>query len=226
MTQPWHDTPNIVLLREWRRGVLLSWKELYASATTRDVDASINQGLAKAVNYRSFCRHAGRQDDPQSQHSILRAWPQGCRLPLRVLVSSSPADILIDIFTNSALVGQPSSSFVTDAGDRTQNLHLVNEVLKLCIMLLNQQMFRLFRPVPGLCDSHLYGFSRADLRPERKYRVVKFVDHDIIRRCCCKEHLFPKLHSHLCLFQRLNSSFSTLQRRFVMTAQFWVLHSR
>lgn len=146
--------------------------------------------------------------------------PQGCRLPLRVLVSSSPADILIDIFTNSALVGQPSSSFFTDAGDRTQNLHLVNEVLKLCIMLLNQQMFRLFRPVPGLCDSHLYGFSRADLRPERKYRVVKFVDHDIIRRCCCKEHLFPKLHSHLCLFQRLNSSFSTLQRRFVMTAQF------
>ncbi|KAG1844707.1 hypothetical protein F4604DRAFT_1689021 [Suillus subluteus] len=30
----------------------------------------------------------------------------------------------------SALVGLPSS--VTDAGDRTQNLHLVNEVLKLC----------------------------------------------------------------------------------------------
>ncbi|KAG1844706.1 peroxisomal oxidase [Suillus subluteus] len=132
----WHNVQSVVLLLEWRAALMV--KNFTQTPTSGDVDASVNQRLAKAVTEAFVAAQVGEMINNLANLPSEDAKVVGCLYRLYLLTCAESA--LVDLLSVGLIRH-------TGAGDPTQDLRLV--VKALCI--------EVFPNAIGLTDA--FGFS-------------------------------------------------------------------
>lgn len=132
----WHDVHSIVLLLEWRAALMV--KNFTQTPADVDVDASVNQRLAKAVTEAFVAAQVGEMISNLATLPSEDAKVVGCLYRLYLLTSAESA--LVDLLSVGLIRH-------TGAGDPTQDLRLA--IKALCVEVLPN--------VVGLTDA--FGFS-------------------------------------------------------------------
>lgn len=132
----WHDVQSVVLLLEWRAALMV--KNFTQTPANGDVDASVNQRLAKAVTEAFVAAQVGEMINNLANLPSEDAKAVGCLYRLYLLTCAESA--LVDLLSVGLIRH-------TGAGDPTQDLRLA--VKALCIEVLPNAI--------GLTDA--FGFS-------------------------------------------------------------------
>ncbi|KAG1733523.1 acyl-CoA dehydrogenase/oxidase C-terminal [Suillus lakei] len=132
----WHDVHSVVLLLEWRAALMV--KNFTQTQASGDVDASVNQRLAKAVTEAFVAAQVGEMINNLTILPSEDAKVVGCLYRLYLLTSAESA--LVDLLSVGLIRH-------TGVGDPTQDLRLA--VKALCLEVLPN--------VIGLTDA--FGFS-------------------------------------------------------------------
>ncbi|KAG2145428.1 peroxisomal oxidase [Suillus bovinus] len=132
----WHDVRSVVLLLEWRAALMV--KNFTQTPASGDVDASINQRLAKAVTEAFIAAQVGEMINNLTNLPSEDARAVGRLYRLYLLTSAESA--LVDLLSVGLIRH-------TGAGDPTQDLRLA--VKALCLEVLPDAI--------GLTDA--FGFS-------------------------------------------------------------------
>lgn len=132
----WHDVRTVVLLLEWRAALMV--KNFTQTSASGDVDASVNQRLAKAVTEAFVAAQVGEMISNLAVLPSEDAKVVGCLYRLYLLTSAESA--LVDLFSVGLIRHM-------GAGDPTQDLRLA--IKALCVEVLPN--------VIGLTDA--FGFS-------------------------------------------------------------------
>ncbi|KAG2119395.1 acyl-CoA dehydrogenase/oxidase C-terminal [Suillus clintonianus] len=132
----WHHIPSVVLLLEWRAALMV--KNFTQTQASGDVDASVNQRLAKAVTEAFVAAQVGEMIKNLTMLPSEDAKVVGCLYRLYLLTSAESA--LVDLLSVGLIRH-------TGAGDPTQDLRLA--VKALCLEVLPNAI--------GLSDA--FGFS-------------------------------------------------------------------
>ncbi|KAG1807865.1 peroxisomal oxidase [Suillus subaureus] len=132
----WHDVQSVVLLLEWRAALMV--KNFTQTPANGDVDASVNQRLAKAVTEAFIAAQVGEMINNLANLPSEDAKAVGCLYKLYLLTCAESA--LVDLLSVGLIRH-------TGAGDPTQDLR--SAVKALCIEVLPNAI--------GLTDA--FGFS-------------------------------------------------------------------
>lgn len=132
----WHDVQSVVLLLEWRAALMV--KNFTQTPASGDVDASVNQRLAKAVTEAFVAAQVGEMINNLANLPSEDAKAVGCLYRLYLLTCAESA--LVDLLSVGLIRH-------TGTGDPTQDLRLA--VKALCIEVLPNAI--------GLTDA--FGFS-------------------------------------------------------------------
>ncbi|KAG2145426.1 peroxisomal oxidase [Suillus bovinus] len=132
----WHDVRSVILLLEWRAALMV--KNFTRTPASGDVDASINQRLAKAVTEAFIAAQVGEMINNLTNLPSEDARAVGCLYRLYLLTSAESA--LVDLLSVGLIRH-------TGTGDPTQDLRLA--IKALCLEVLPNAI--------GLTDA--FGFS-------------------------------------------------------------------
>lgn len=132
----WHDVQSVVLLLEWRAALMV--KNFTQTPASGDVDANVNQRLARAITEAFVAAQVGEMINNLTNLPSEDARVVGCLYRLYLLTSAESA--LVDLLSVGLIRH-------TGAGDPTQALRLA--VKALCLEVLPNAI--------GLTDA--FGFS-------------------------------------------------------------------
>ncbi|KAG2052587.1 peroxisomal oxidase [Suillus hirtellus] len=170
----WHDVRSVVLLLEWRAALLV--KNFTQTPASEDVDANVNQRLARAITEAFVAAQVGEMINNLTNLPSEDARVVGCLYRLYLLTSAESA--LVDLLSVELIRH-------TGAGDPTQDLRLAVkalclEVLPNAIGLTDAFGFSDWSldSALGVSDGRVYEalWKRVQMEPMNKYEVTPAYD--------------------------------------------------
>lgn len=166
----WHDVRSVVLLLEWRAALMV--KNFTQTPASGDVDANVNQRLARAITEAFVAAQVGEMINNLTNLPSEDARVVGCLYRLYLLTSAESA--LVDLLSVGLIRH-------TGAGDPTQDLRLAVkalclEVLPNAIGLTDAFGFSDWSldSALGVSDGRVYEalWKRVQMEPMNKYEVT------------------------------------------------------
>jgi len=166
----WHDVHSVVLLLEWRAALMV--KNFTQTPASGDVDANVNQRLARAITEAFVAAQVGEMINNLTNLPSEDARVVGCLYRLYLLTSAETA--LVDLLSVGLIRH-------TGAGDPTQDLRLAVkalclEVLPNAIGLTDAFGFSDWSldSALGVSDGRVYEalWKRAQMEPMNQYEVT------------------------------------------------------
>lgn len=166
----WHDVRSVVILLEWRAALMV--KNFTQTQASGDVDANVNQRLARAITEAFVAAQVGEMINNLTNLPSEEARVVGCLYRLYLLTSAESA--LVDLLSVGLIRH-------TGAGDPTQDLRLAVkalclEVLPNAIGLTDAFGFSDWSldSALGVSDGRVYEalWKRVQMEPMNKYEVT------------------------------------------------------